>query len=147
MICFDRQNFSGCFSVKKRILYEEESRLIFKAKCHEIKNQEFQTKLKCEQEYFSLLIFRTKGIMIFSGKNNQKVVQMRVLSYELKGILLVHKLISDQCGFYLINICFTRVLQSKAMTQFEKDQTRLASCSFSTLCPPLTAFYLALTLY
>ena len=32
------------------------------------------------------------------------------------------------------------------MTQFENDQTRLASCSFSTLCPPLTAFYLALTL-
>ena len=82
-------------SVKKRILYEEESRLIFNAKCHEIKNQEFQTKLKCEQEYFSLLIFRTKGIMIFSGKNKQKAVQMRVLSYELKGILLVHKLISD----------------------------------------------------
>ena len=82
--------------MKKHILYEEESRLIFNAKCHEIKNQEFQKKLKCdEQEYFSLLIFRTKCIMIFSGKNNQKVVQMRVLSYELKGILLVHKLISD----------------------------------------------------
>ena len=81
--------------MKKRILYEKESGLIFNAKCHEIKNQEFQTKFKCEQEYVSLLIFRTKGIMIFSGKNNQKAVQMRVFWYELKGILLVHKLISD----------------------------------------------------
>ena len=85
--------------MKKRILYEEESRLIFNAKCHEIKNQEFQTKLKCEQEYFSLLIFRTKGIMIFfQVKTNQKAVQMRVFSYELKGI----PYFSPQINFRLV---------------------------------------------